>query len=110
MARRTKKASSVGRFGPRYGVKIRRRILEVETVRKAPSTCPRCQGPNVRRQSSGVWRCRRCGLTFAGGAYKPVVTTSVKREVAPAAVEETPAPEELEAPGRKPEKKPLGGP
>ena len=108
MARRTKKASSVGRFGPRYGVKIRRRILEVERVRKAPSTCPQCQGPNVRRESSGIWRCRRCGLTFAGGAYKPVVTTSVKREVAPAA-EVAAEPEELEMPGRKAEKKPMGG-
>jgi len=108
MARRTRKASSVGRFGPRYGVKIRRRILEVETVRKAPSTCPRCQGPNVRRESSGVWRCRRCGLTFAGGAYKPVVTTSVKREIPPAAVAE-----EVEEKREKPvkaERKIIGGP
>ncbi len=110
MARRTKKAGSTGRFGPRYGVKIRRRILEVERVRKAPSTCPRCQGPNVRRESSGIWRCRRCGLTFAGGAYKPVVTTSVKREVAPAAGAETPEPEELTSEERKAEKRPLGGP
>ena len=91
-------------------MKIRRRILEVETVRKAPSTCPRCQGPNVRRESSGVWRCRRCGLTFAGGAYKPVVTTSVKREVPPAVGAVVAEPEELERAPGKPEKKAAGGP
>ncbi len=81
MARRTKKAGSVARFGPRYGVKIRRRILEIEAGQKRPHPCPRCQAVGVRRLSSGGWRCRRCGLTFAGGAYRPVVTTSVKREI-----------------------------
>src|SRR2546422_10396134 len=110
MARRTRKASSVGRFGPRYGVKIRRGILEVETVRKAPSTCPRCQGPNVRRESSGVWRCRRCGLTFAGGAYKPLVTTSVKREGPPPGGAGGPEPEGLERAPGKPEEEGAGGP
>ena len=84
MARRTKKVGSVGRFGPRYGVKIRRRILEVERLQRVRHTCPRCKAVAVRRKSSGVWRCRRCGLTFAGGAYTPVTTTTVKREVSPA--------------------------
>jgi large subunit ribosomal protein L37Ae len=108
MARRTKKVGSVGRFGPRYGVKIRRRILEVETVRKATHTCPRCQAVNVHRVGSGIWRCRKCGLTFAGGAYKPVVTTSVKREV-PAAVAEAELEKKPEKPG-KAERKLIGGP
>jgi len=109
MARRTKKASSVGRFGPRYGVKIRRRILEVETVRKAAHPCPRCQAVNVHRVGSGIWRCRRCGLTFAGGAYRPVVTTSVKREVPAAAAQEITEEPKPEKPG-KAERKPVGGP
>jgi large subunit ribosomal protein L37Ae len=108
MARRTKKASSVGRFGPRYGVKIRRRILEVETVRKAAHLCPRCQAMNVRRVGSGIWRCRKCGLTFAGGAYRPVVTTSVKREVPAVAVAEE-AEEGKAGKSPKAEKKPHGG-
>ena len=90
MARRTRKAGSVGRLGPRYGVRIRRRMQEIEEGLKHRSTCPRCAAVAVRRASTGVWACRRCGYVFAGGAYRPIVTTSFKREVA-----ETP--EEAEA-------------
>src|SRR5207302_997886 len=43
--------------------------------------CPRCAAVAVRRSSTGVWTCRRCGYVFAGGAYRPIVTTSFKREV-----------------------------
>jgi len=100
MARRTKKAGSIGRFGPRYGVKIRRRILEVEVGQKGSHPCPRCQAVGVRRVGSGIWKCRHCGLTFAGGAYRPIVTTSVKREVPLVGekVEEGPEGEAKEAP------------
>ncbi len=100
MARRTKKAGSIGRFGPRYGVKIRRRVLEVEEGEKGYHPCPRCSATKVKRVGSGVWQCRHCGLTFAGGAYRPIVTTSVKRE---APLREAAAPEEAEG---EPEAKP----
>lgn len=81
MARRTRKAGSVARFGPRYGVRIRRRMQEIEEGLKHRHVCPRCAAIAVRRSSTGVWACRRCGYVFAGGAYRPVVTTSFKREV-----------------------------
>src|SRR3989449_3834561 len=79
MARRTRKAGIVGRFGPRYGVRIRRRVQEIEEGLKGRHTCPRCAAISVRRKSTGVWACRRCGYVFAGGAHPPVVTTSFKR-------------------------------
>jgi large subunit ribosomal protein L37Ae len=81
MARRTRKAGVVGRFGPRYGVRIRRRVQEIEQGLKRRHVCPRCAAVAVRRSSTGVWECRHCGYVFAGGAYRPVVTTSFKREV-----------------------------
>jgi len=71
MSKRTKKVKSVGRFGPRYGVSIRRQIREVESRMKATHTCPTCGAPKVRRVSAGIWGCRKCGHTFAGGAYVP---------------------------------------
>ena len=85
MARKTLKAGVVGKLGPRYGVRIRRRVQEIETVQRQRHSCPRCLGRSVRRVSAGVWMCRRCGLVFAGGAYRPIVTTAIKRELPPAA-------------------------
>ncbi len=89
MARRTQQVGVVGRYGPRYGVRIRRRVQEIDESVRASHVCPKCQAQAVRRRSSGVWQCRHCGHVFAGGAYRPVVTTSFKRELA-----ETPAAEE----------------
>jgi large subunit ribosomal protein L37Ae len=85
MARRTRHAGIVARYGPRYGVRIRRRVQEIEETLRARHTCPNCQALAVRRRSTGVWECRHCGHVFAGGAYRPIVTTSFKRELAPAA-------------------------
>lgn len=96
MARRTRKVGVVGRYGPRYGVRIRRRVQEIEEGLRQRHVCPNCQAVAVKRRSSGVWACRRCGAVFAGGAYRPVVTTSFKREV-PEAVEKPEAPEPEEA-------------
>ena len=81
MARRTRQVGVVGRYGPRYGVRIRRRVQEIDEGLRAKHVCPKCQAPAVHRRSSGVWQCRHCGHVFAGGAYRPVVTTSFKREL-----------------------------
>ncbi|HKZ64666.1 MAG TPA: 50S ribosomal protein L37ae [Thermoplasmata archaeon] len=97
MSRRTKKVKSVGRFASRYGVRIRRRILEVEVEQRKRHQCPRCMAYSVKRRGTGVWACRRCGLVFAGGAYRPIVTTGIRGEV-PATATETEAPPEPEAP------------
>ena len=95
MSRRTKKVKSVGRFSSRYGVRTRRRVQEVEAEQRRTHQCPRCMAYSVKRRGTGVWACRRCGLVFAGGAYRPVVTTGIRGEV-PAP--ESEAPPEPEAP------------
>ncbi|MEK6851471.1 MAG: 50S ribosomal protein L37ae [Candidatus Thermoplasmatota archaeon] len=96
MSRRTKKVGSAGRFAARYGVRIRRRIQEVEAEQRKRHQCPRCLAYSVKRKSTGVWACGRCGLVFAGGAYRPIVTTALQG-VVPAATEEgeEKAPEEV---------------
>jgi len=62
---------SSGRFGPRYGRYIRKRVNEIETVSKAVHVCPRCDTEAVTRKGTGIWECRKCGFKFAGGAYAP---------------------------------------
>ena len=66
---RTKKIGPTGGFGPRYGATVRKRYIEVVTKMKAPQKCPQCSSKTVKRQSVGVWKCRKCGFTFTGGAY-----------------------------------------
>ncbi len=81
MTRRTKKVGSAGQYGVRYGVKIRRRFRDIAEQTRAWHRCPQCNHKSVRRKSTGVWHCRKCGLTFAGGAYRPFVTRGFRREV-----------------------------
>jgi large subunit ribosomal protein L37Ae len=41
------------------------------TEMKKPHRCPNCGLPRVKRESVGVWTCRKCGFKFTGGAYTP---------------------------------------
>ncbi|MDI6719989.1 MAG: 50S ribosomal protein L37ae [Methanomicrobiales archaeon] len=80
MAKKAQKAKgrisgSAGRFGPRYGRFIRKRVAEVESVQKAVHRCPNCDQTAVRRAGTGIWLCRKCGYKFAGGAYVPQTPT-----------------------------------
>ncbi len=68
---RTKKVGSTGRLGPRYGTKIRKLALEVERKLRQVYECPSCGAQRVKRVSTSIWQCRRCGMKFAGGAYSP---------------------------------------
>jgi large subunit ribosomal protein L37Ae len=63
---------SAGRFGPRYGRFIRKRVNEIEKVSRARQVCPRCDTLSVSRKGTGIWECRKCGFKFAGGAYVPM--------------------------------------
>ncbi len=69
MSKRTKKVGITGWMGPRYGIRIRRKTIEVEKGRIATYSCPKCSTLSVRRQGSGIWHCSRCDRTFASDAY-----------------------------------------
>ncbi|WOX58608.1 50S ribosomal protein L37ae [Methanoculleus receptaculi] len=62
---------SSGRYGPRYGRFIRKRVNQIEHISRAAHVCPRCDLEAVRRVGTGIWECRKCGFKFAGGSYVP---------------------------------------
>jgi large subunit ribosomal protein L37Ae len=80
MSKRTKKVGSTGWMGPRYGIRIRRRVLEIDKVKSSRSACPKCATVTVQRVASGIYECSRCGNRFASGAYQftppPPITRS----------------------------------
>ena len=67
----TEKVKSAGRFSARYGVGIRKRLLDIEPQQKAKNKCPTCGSNNVKRTSKGIFECRKCSAKFVGGAYIP---------------------------------------
>lgn len=77
MGKRTKKVGPTRGLGARYGATVRKRYTEIVSSLKKAHKCPQCGVVAVRRQSVGVWECRKCGFTFAGGAYTPVTKLGI---------------------------------
>ena len=71
MAKRTQKSGATARFGPRYGVSVRRRAGAAIKKKSRKYTCPVCQYQKVRRKAAGIWECRKCDHTFTGGVWEP---------------------------------------
>ncbi len=44
----------------------------VAKLLKAKYKCSRCGKANLKRISTGIWQCKSCTATFAGGAYSPI--------------------------------------
>jgi large subunit ribosomal protein L37Ae len=80
----TKKVGSTGRYGARYGAKLRRRVLDIEKKTSEPVRCPACATKALKRQAVGLWKCNKCNLLFAGGAYVPFTEAgkAAKRAIA----------------------------
>jgi large subunit ribosomal protein L37Ae len=74
---RTKKIGSTGGLEARYGATVRKRYIAAISGLKTAHKCPKCGTESVRRQSVGVWKCRKCGVVFTGGAYMPTTKLGV---------------------------------
>jgi large subunit ribosomal protein L37Ae len=71
MAKKKEGIGSAGRFGARYGVKLRKKVSMVEAEQRKHHECPSCKQPKVARDAKGIWNCKKCGYKFAGRAYTP---------------------------------------
>ena len=67
---RTKKVGIAGKFGARYGSRTRNNWRTIMEVQKGVQKCPKCE-TKVRnmRETVGVWKCKKCGARFTGGAW-----------------------------------------
>lgn len=72
-----KKTKSAGRFGVRYGRKIRKAVATIEERTRAAHMCPQCERKAVTRIGTGIWKCTKCGYTFTGGTYVPYTSLGI---------------------------------
>ncbi len=75
-----KTLGSVKRFGPRYGGTVKEKLYKVEKQSRATYKCPYCHKEKVRKQSLGIWSCKKCGAKFTGKAYSVPKKTVIKEE------------------------------
>ena len=68
---RTKKVGSMGRFGTRYGRRVKVLLGEIEKKQKQKHQCPMCKKFKLKRVAAGIWECKGCGTKMSGGAYVP---------------------------------------
>ena len=69
MTTKLKKTKSAGRFGARYGKKVRNKLVNVEFKQKIKQKCPFCNRFGAKRISKGIWKCPKCGKKFASNTY-----------------------------------------
>lgn len=66
------------RFGPRYGSTLRKRWNLIMIKKTSLYECPQCMHKKLEWVSVGIWRCRKCGFTVAGGAYEPFLSRKIR--------------------------------
>merc|ERR1712137_604263 len=69
MTKRTKKVGITGKYGTRYGASLRKQVKKMEITQHARYVCQFCGKNAVKREAVGIWNCRSCRKTTAGGAY-----------------------------------------
>jgi large subunit ribosomal protein L37Ae len=77
MERRTKKVGITGKYGTRYGAKLRKQAKAIEILQRTKYVCPFCGKSSIRRQAVGIWRCKACRRCIAGGAWEFATSTAL---------------------------------
>ena len=70
MERRTAKVGITGKYGTRYGAKLRKQVKAIEILQRTKYTCPFCGKDSIKRSAVGIWRCKACRRNIAGGAWE----------------------------------------
>jgi large subunit ribosomal protein L37Ae len=70
MERRTVKVGITGKYGTRYGAKLRKQAKAIEILQRTKYVCPFCGKTSIKRHAVGIWNCRACRRSIAGGAWE----------------------------------------
>ena len=76
-SKRTKKVGIVGKYGTRYGASLRKQIKKIEVSQHSKYFCSFCGKFGMKRAVVGIWKCKGCNKTQAGGAYTLNTAASV---------------------------------
>ena len=76
MENRTRKVGIAGKYGTRYGQKLRKQVKAIEILQRTKSICPFCGKKSIKREAAGIWKCRGCRRAIAGGAWEFVTTAA----------------------------------
>jgi large subunit ribosomal protein L37Ae len=77
MGKRTKKVGIVGKYATRYGASLRKMVKKIEISQHATYVCPFCGKNALSRSSVGIWDCKKCKKTIAGGAWTPTTPAAL---------------------------------
>lgn len=69
MPNKSKKTKSAGRFGARYGKRVRDRLVQVESKQRVKQQSPFHPKGTAKRLAAGIWKCSKTGKVFADNAY-----------------------------------------
>ena len=69
MGKRTAKVGISGKYSVRYGANLRKRVKKLEISSHSRHFCHWCGRFSIRRQAVGIWKCKKCLKTVAGGAW-----------------------------------------
>ena len=76
MERRTAKVGITGKYGTRYGQKLRKQVKAIEILQRKKTICPFCGKTAIKRAAAGIWKCRACKRSIAGGAWEFTTTAA----------------------------------
>ena len=76
MERRTAKVGITGKYGTRYGQKLRKQVKAIEILQRKKTICPFCGKTSIKKAAVGIWKCRACKRSVAGGAWEFTTTAA----------------------------------
>ena len=76
-ANRTVKVGITGKYGTRYGAKLRKQVKSIEILQRTKYVCPFSGKNDVKRAAVGIWQSKSSRRKIAGGAWEFTTTAAV---------------------------------